>query len=402
MTTALWPFKVLYVLHSGCQMMLLRFITTYFVHIGLDTTSIGYLNAMRPLASFVGEVLIASVVDHLHCFRATVLVFNSLGVALFLCMPLATSFSQILAVFGLSMLGVSWMGLRDARVLATLDKQGRGSEFGQVRKFAAVGWGASGLVVGQLQDCLGKFAIFGAFAGTEAVLMLFICFLPMEPPARAQNAEDKTSLLSTLRTADVLLFYSNLFAYGFCASLVEIYLFVFLLRDFSGSSDALAGCTLVVMTLSELPVFQYADRLMGHGYAPVQVFCQWVFALRCLLYAALPASKPWMVLLVEPLHGMTFAAMWASSVEFGRRMAPAGCAARFQAITNGIYFQASFGVGSLFWGHFAAAEGYRPAYRVDALLVVSWGILWGLVMLRRAKASTKTAELARGLLEGSS
>jgi len=51
-----------------------------------------------------------------------------------------------------------------------------------------------------------------------------------------------------------------------------------------------------------------------------------------------PHPRPWLVLFVEPLHGLTFAGMWSAAVEYARRLAPQGAEAKMQALVNGHIF----------------------------------------------------------------
>merc|ERR1719436_1593125 len=104
-------------------------------------------------------------------------------------------------------------------------------------------------------------------------------------------------------------------------ALVETFLFIFLLRDFTGTSKFLLGSTVAIMCLFELPVFYYVDRLFTRVQLTTLLSCcHCVFALRCLLYVIIPRNIPSLVLLVEPLHGLTFGMMWATAVEYGKRL----------------------------------------------------------------------------------
>merc|ERR1712039_550036 len=102
---------------------------------------------------------------------------------------------------------------------------------------------------------------------------------------------------------------------------------------------------------------------------------------------------PWLVLLVEPLHGITFAAMWSASVEYGQRIAPPGGLARMQALVNGLYYQIAMGTGSMFWGALVPDApqglGFIHSFQLDAVMVLAWGAVWlvGLLVISRCKRS---------------
>jgi len=134
------------------------------------------------------------------------------------------------------------------------------------------------------------------------------------------------------------------------------------------------------MVVAELPVFHYAEKLIAHGFVPIYTACHLLMALRCILYSQLPAQLPWVVLLIEPFHGVTFAAMWAASVEYGRREAPFGCRGRIQAIISGTYFQMSQALGSTLWGCVIDVVGFRSSYQICAASLLAWCLVWNLAV----------------------
>jgi len=389
--TPLWVLNVLYFIHEGARMLLLRFMTAYFTHAGVSTSSVGMLQAMGTLLSFCGEYTWAQVADTYLSFKTTVLMCNSLGVVLFMCIPLTDSLPVLCALYGCASYCLSWVGIRDAYTMSILESQAITAEegaakFGKVRKFAAIGWGTTGLLTGLVADHFGVFGVFGWFACMEAVLTMTILVGAhhelqsdsglLSAESMANLSRSTSSLKDAFRKDYVVLFLSNVLLYGVMTSLQEVYEFVYLLKGFSGTSNTLLGTTLCMMTLSELPVFHFADKLIAAGFVSVYTGCQVLMAIRCLLYAALPHDMPWLVLAIEPFHGVTFAAMWAASVEFARREAPPGCRSRMQALVSGTYFQMSQGIGALVWGSIISAIGFRPSYQACACALIVWGLVW--------------------------
>lgn len=386
--------KLLYVTTAVSAMMTLRFINAYFVAIGLDTMQIGLLQTVRAVCAFAGEFCWASVVERGASFKVTVACSTFLGVTLLVCIPCVSSFPAILALYSAANFGTTWIGLRDSRTLATLQHVGRdAAEFGIIRKYTALGWGLSGVLGGCLQDHFGDASLFVLVVVAQAMSVTLLLALPMsQPEPRPREASPRdVSLTESLRSPKVLLFFANLFIYGVCASSVEIFLIVYLLQDFPTASNTLVGATFAMMTVAEIPVFHFSDRFLRFGFVAVFAACHLVFALRCCLYSLLPTAHPWIVLVVEPLHGLTAAAFFATAVHFGRLQAREGSAARFQALISGTYFQLSFGVGSLTWAPVMQNIGYRLSYRVVAVCVVAWCLIWNTAQL--LQRTTKSSEL---------
>ena len=183
-------------------------------------------------------------------------------------------------------------------------------------------------------------AMFVAFA---VCLSITIAVMVTQMPAgrRKQGQGPAPPQAVGLLRFEVLWYFANLFVYGINMAIVESLLYIYLLREFQGTSKALLGATTAMTCLFEIPVFFFIDRLFPKwDLRLILTFCHGVLAFRCVVYSLLPEAQPYLVLCVEPLHGITFAAMWSCSVEFGRRLAPASGRARMQVITMqyNVYF----------------------------------------------------------------
>jgi len=278
----------------------------------------------------------------------------------------------------------------DALCLTVLSEENVTEEdFGDQRLWCAVGWGGMSLIAGQMIDWFGLPFMFFGFASIQSLNLLVCVGWIKATPSRGNrlntNNQPSPSFASSFCRLEVGWFFLNLLQYGVAMSLVENFLLVFLLEDFDDTPKVLLGASVTVMCISEVPVFKYVGRLWsrrGVSLASVIAACQAVLALRCVLYTTLPSSQPWLVLLVEPLHGITFAAMWAATVEYGQRLAPPGATARVQALVNGMYEQAAMGLGSLVWGSAMAQPpqglGFQKCFLIDAACVVVWSAVWQL------------------------
>jgi len=203
-----------------------------------------------------------------------------------------------------------------------------------------------------------------------------------------------------------------LFQYGVAMSLVENFLLVFLVQDFAHTPRTLLGASVAVMCLFEVPIFMYIGRLWtthGISLTTVIVVCQLILVVRCLLYMLVDQLQmPWLVLLVEPLHGVTFAAMWAATVEYGKRLAPASAVARMQSLVNGVFYNVAMGFGSVFWGRLVepapVGYGFSTCFLLDAILVLAWCVIWlvGIQLRARHVQRRQTREVSLPLAENTS
>jgi len=375
-------------LGTAAAACLYRFIAVFYSEIGVSRQRIGVLQFLGPLAAFMGQFFWAAVIDRRAEYKWTFVSTTFAGTCitfLHLLPAVQESYPFLVGVtVAWNLLLCTGGPVVDALCLTVLAEQNLTEEdYGDQRLWCAVGWGGMSLVAGQMIDWLGVPFMFVGFAAIQA-LNLLICVVcvrskPDHAAAPSAGRPSGLSLGRSLCCPEVAWFFLNLLQYGVAMSLVENFLLVFLLEDFLNTSKVLLGASVAVMCASEVPVFKFTGRLWsryGVSLASVITFCQGILALRCVLYTLLPPGQPWLVLLVEPLHGITFAAMWTATVEYGQRLAPPGTTAQVQALVNGIYEQAAMGLGSLVWGS-AMAEpprglGFRGCFLLDAAAVVGW------------------------------
>mmetsp|Transcript_107395 Transcript_107395/g.342322 ORF Transcript_107395/g.342322 Transcript_107395/m.342322 type:complete len:253 (+) Transcript_107395:154-912(+) len=228
------------------------------------------------------------------------------------------------------------------------------------------------------------FICFALCLGTN--ILILATHLPSDPdPAKvlqASSVSTETSGVVFCRF-EVLWFFSNLFVYGMHLALVETFLFVYLIRDFVGADSTLFGLSVAIMCLFELPVFYHIQTAISRfSLTTLLSVCHAIFALRVFAYSVLPSEHPWIVLVIEPLHGITAAAMWSCSVEFGRRLAPDGSKARMQALASGVYYRAASGAGALLWGAMTrpppVGYGFRPMYFTAGCTILLWSAFWNI------------------------
>ena len=72
------------------------------------------------------------------------------------------------------------------------------------------------------------------------------------------------------------------------------------------------------------------------GAVPCLYMAMLAVALRFLGYSLL--SNPWVVLVIEPLHGVTFGIMWAAASTYAAMIAPPGMSATIQGLVSGVHF----------------------------------------------------------------
>eukprot|EP00932_Pfiesteria_piscicida_P004826 SRR837773.14733.p1 GENE.SRR837773.14733~~SRR837773.14733.p1 ORF type:complete len:161 (-),score=17.57 SRR837773.14733:65-547(-) len=160
------------------------------------------------------------------------------------------------------------------------------------------------------------------------------------------------------------------------------------------------------MCAFEVPVFRNIDKAFSRfSLTAMLSMCHFIFAARCILYSILPRQHAWAVLLVEPLHGITFACMWSCSVEYAKRLAPDGGKAKMQALVNGVYYQLAIGLGSFMWGPLTeeppVGVGFTKCYLAAGLVMVLWSIVWNLGWCLRRRRLPDVPLLSTAIIDES-
>lgn len=189
--------------------------------------------------------------------------------------------------------------LADNAVMALLAE--RKDQYGRQRIWGAVGWGIAAPLIGQLIETGGLQWSFWGYAGIMFVGLLIVQKIPFRHVSRQvpywQGAQ------TMLSNRSWLLFLSLAFVGGALGVVINSYLFLFM-NDL-GASKTMMGFALTVATVSELPMYIFADRLLAHWSAKgLFVFGTIMYIVRALTLSYIVV--PWMVLLTQLLHGLSF------------------------------------------------------------------------------------------------
>jgi len=88
------------------------------------------------------------------------------------------------------------------------------------------------------------------------------------------------------------------------------------------------------------------------------------YITRFIYYALL--TNPWAVYPAELLHGITFAAMWSSSVSYAKSISPPGMSSTMQGILSATWQGIGCGTGNLLSGFLYYHIGPKPLYFATA------------------------------------
>ena len=213
-------------------------------------------------------------------------------------------------------------------------------KWGKQRLWGSVGFalfgGASGLVMDIYS--LDKLTIdytwsFVAFAVLEIATALTVCTYKIS--GALSCSEMMSNIGALLRRAEVLVLLLLVFVFGMFTGIIETFLFWHL--QTLGASQLLMGLSLVMNCLPEILVLFLSGKAIQH-FGHVKCLCVVcvAYVARFLGYSFL--ENPWFVLMIEPLHGITFGLMYAAATSYGSVITPPGMHGTIQGIIGGIHF----------------------------------------------------------------
>ncbi len=128
-----------------------------------------------------------------------------------------------------------------------------------------------------------------------------------------------------------------LFVLGMGINLGSHDAFLFLKVKSLGGSDMYLGLSLFMSCLIEIPTVFFADRYMGRlGYVNCLYISCIAYTVRLLGYGFMKA--PWLVLIINLLHSVTFGFMFCSATAYGSLLTPPAMHATMQGLVQSAHF----------------------------------------------------------------
>jgi MFS transporter, PPP family, 3-phenylpropionic acid transporter len=376
-----------YFLFYGAFSVMLPFMAIFYKAQGLTGGQIGLLAAISPIISFFGAPLWTGAADASHRHKLITLV-SILGVVVTaFIIPGIASFGGLLLMISLyAFLGAPTASLVDSAVLTMLgDHKER---YGRIRLWGTIGYGVIAPFAGNL---IGRLGLKWAFWG-YAILMLGGFLIVTQIPFRQSRSEGsfRGGMRELLANRPWMLFLVMVFIAGIGNATINNYLFVYM--QSLGASNTLMGFALTASTLSEIPAMFFSDRLLRRfGARGMLIIAMTTIGLRLICYSL--TTQPWVVLLIQLCHGLTFAAIYTAGVYYADLVAPPGMKATTQGMFSGTLMGFGSAAGGLLGG--LLLDSFTPGgmYGFIGTLVLVGLITFLLVERRFFPAKTVPASM---------
>ena len=352
--------KASYFCFFAARAAVMPFLALYFESLGLSGRQIGFLAGIFPLAGLVGAPLWGALAD-ISRRHKTILSVSIAGAIIFaLVLSQVTVFALLIPVVVFySLFASPIFPLTDNAVMTLLAE--RKDQYGRQRIWGAVGWGLAAPLIGHLIEINDLHWAFWGYACIMFVGFLIVQKIPFRQVSKQVPFWQGARTLLSNRSW--LLFLSLVFVGG-VVGVINSYLFLFM--NELGASKTMMGFALTVATASELPMYFFADRLLARWSAKgLFVFGTIMYVFRAMALSYI--QMPWMVLITQLLHGLSFSTMWVAGVSYSDEIAPYGLGATAQGLFTGVYMGIASAVGAFLGGVLYQDFGGAIMYRTMSI-----------------------------------
>jgi PPP family 3-phenylpropionic acid transporter len=328
--------SIYYFLFFGAISILFPFLALFYLSQGLTGAQIGLLSAISPLICLFGAPLWTGAADasHRHKLAAMLSILGMVIVAILF--PGVASFGGLLLMVSLfAFFNAPIASLVDSAVLALLGD--RKEHYGRIRLWGTIGYGVLAPIGSSL---IGRFGLKWAFWGCAILMLLSLLTITQFPFRQSQSSGSfRGGIRKLFSDQSWMFFLAMVLIAGIGMATINNYLFVYM--QSLGASKTLMGVALTFATISEIPAMFFSDRLLRRfGARGMLIIAMTAIGLRLVCYSL--TSQPWVVLIIQLSHGLTFAAIYTAGVHYAGQIAPPG----MQATTQGMFAGTLMGFGS--------------------------------------------------------
>lgn len=364
--------RAFYFFYYAALAALSPFLVLYYERLGFTGSQIGVLRGVPPLIVLLSAPLWGAFSDATHKHKRLLLSAIAGTLVFAFALSLTTRFGFLLIIIGLfAFFSGPVSPLMDNTVLALLKDQPE--KYGLQRLWGAIGWGVSAPVVGLLSHYIGQPWIFYTY------LILMACAWGVTALLPIHEASLRTFKLRDIRTVFINrqwgIFLLSLLFGSLHLAISNTYLYLYL--NNLGVSQTGIGFSLTIATLSEIPVWFYANRMLQRWKPKgLLVFAFLSCAVQAFGYAFIPL--PWVLMLLQLLHGPSFSAMWTAGVAYAAEITPPDNRATAQGLFGGVVMGLQSALGTLIGG--LLYDDFGPAVTfaiggISALIGVAVSIL---------------------------
>ncbi|WP_224270886.1 MFS transporter [Haloprofundus salinisoli] len=363
-------FKSFYFLYFAAWSGFVVFRNAYFEDIGLTGVEMGTVGFLLRTAGILALPAWGLLSDRFSAQKRILLV-SVVGAG-----ALGLSYPPVAAVFPLvAAVTVGFAAFRaPIRPVANAMLLSAGLSYGSVRAYGSIAFGIAAVAAGVASTRLGSVVVFYAFGAGMAVLALVLLRMPVDRRPPTESVGLRAASLVRDRNFATLLVAAFLMGTLFPAGSAYLSVYVRSL----GGSDALTGLSVAAKTLGEAVVFLAAAHFTA-SYRRLLIAGAGCHVVTFAAYASAPV--PSLVVALQLLLGVGYAAFMLAAVNLAHELAPVSIGSTAQTFLTGFGFAAGSGVGELASGHLIDLVGVQSMYAyvaaVGLVVIAASGLLDG-------------------------
>uniref|UniRef100_K3W7D2 Major facilitator superfamily (MFS) profile domain-containing protein n=1 Tax=Globisporangium ultimum (strain ATCC 200006 / CBS 805.95 / DAOM BR144) TaxID=431595 RepID=K3W7D2_GLOUD len=384
---ALVPLKLLFLIHYAA------FSTQTYLPIYFDVTEhftklqIGVLLSIPCICAILGPPIWGAAADILHNQKFIHIICLVSAALLMFSIRFVTSFEfMCIMVFLANFQTQPTMSLLDQTSMALLARVG--GDYGKQRLYGAIGWGAGGYAAGVLAAAAGIAWCFNMVLALSCVsLFLLVKYIPSIQRKVTHNKGDfLQSLLLIFTQRDLIVLFVIVLLAGIMGGLIDNFLFLYLF-NLSNNDANLVGVIIAVQTISELPLFFNANRIITHFGTPMCVVVSLIaYGIRLIVYVFV--QHPWVALPIEVLHGLTYGLLWAAFTNYVYQSAPEGTEGTMIGVLTALQKGLGSGAGTLVGGYIYDHYGARAMWKVAGFGIFPCSLFFAMIFATVARNFT--------------
>ena len=345
------------------------FWSVLLVNKGFSATMVGLITSVQPLASLL---LLPALSLHADRKRNAPQIFKwaqalSSVFALVLCYAGDQTVAAIASIF-LFIVMVPVFSFFDEHTMAFLPASKK-TEWGNLRVWGAYGWGIaaplSSYLFGNFGWTYSGIGFAMGSAGVSYYMHVSEAAVANRPPSEKKYKAVADFVRSHRKVRAFLLGAATM---GMGYILIGTFLFIYL-KEVLHAPEILLGISVSMTVAVEIPFMNYSAKLHAN-FTDAQLFTAAAlgWSVRVVGYSLL--TNPWYVLLLEPLHGFSFALLWLSSVHFFSDAFPQDLSSTAFGVLHASVFGFGPVFGNIIGGYLYDALGPRQMYRVASVLML--------------------------------
>jgi len=351
-----------------------RFGVIYYICRGLSADEIGLIEGVMPFVQAASTLFWGYVADLTKMKKTVLFITRILSACILVMLAFKYLARDFIHIFLISV-GSQAFTSESTIDAFSLDMLGDHAKlmYGRVRLWAAFSWGFGAFGMSWITQYYGfdwNFIIYGSLAAMSAYPIIRLTpSKTIVEEAMGNNIPDRREAFNALFNVRVICFFMEMYIMGVGIGVVEKLLFVYLMDDL-GASIVLCGSSVLMTTLFELPLFYWMYWLNTNlGYDTLAMISQTCYVFRVWGYTFLTSKTKSYILLIEILHGFTFATLWCGAKEYQRSITPLGWQGLFSSLLWMFYGCLGKGTGSIVGGFLFDNIGAKATYKGASGLV---------------------------------